>query len=222
MERVEFESDGYTLIGSLHLPKATPAPVVIGCHGLMADRNSPKQVALAQACTRQGIGYLRFDHRGCGDSKGIFNWATLLEGRQKDLLDAIRFLRSTGLCNGDMGLFGSSMGGAVCLSVHDTAEAAATVTFAAPLHSRFPHAVDHPRKLSFDITDGIQGVSNIHIFHGEKDEIVPLSHARMLHAQASAPKKLTIQPGGDHRMSDPVHQEAFVRDSVDWFARSLC
>ena len=221
MKTVEFGSDGYTLVGSLHLPKAIPAPMVVGCHGLMADRNSPKQKALAQACSRQGIGYFRFDHRGCGDSQGIFNWAALLEGRQKDLLGAIRFLRSTDLCNGDIGLFGSSMGGAVCLSVYSAVEVSVIVTFAAPLHSRFPHTVDHPRKLSFDITNGIQGVGNILIFHGEKDEIVPLSHARMLHAQASAPKRLTIQPGGDHRMSDPVHQELFIRDSVAWFANSF-
>ena len=113
------------------------------------------------------------------------------------------------------------MGGAVCLSVHGIAGAAALVTFASPLHSRFPYAANHPQKLSFDITNTIKGVSNIHIFHGEKDEIVPLSHARVLHAQASEPKRLTVQLGGDHRMSDPGHQKAFIRDSVGWFTSSF-
>jgi alpha-beta hydrolase superfamily lysophospholipase len=221
METVIFKSDGYKLTGTLHLPETTPAPMVIGCHGLMADRNSPKQVGLAQACTRKGIGYFRFDHRGCGDSQGKFEKVTSLEGRQEDLLSAIRFLRSTNLCKGDIGLFGSSMGGAVCLSVHGATGVNALVTFAAPLHNRFPHAEHHPQKLSFDITHDIQGVGNIHIFHGENDEIVPLSHANMLHAQASNPKKLTIQKGGDHRMSNPEHQEMFIRETVDWFANSL-
>jgi fermentation-respiration switch protein FrsA (DUF1100 family) len=113
------------------------------------------------------------------------------------------------------------MGGAVCLSVSGMAEVNAMITFATPLHSRFAHVVDHPLELSFDITKTIQGVKNIHIIHGEKDEIVPLSHARMLHAQASNPKKLTVQPGGDHRMSDPVHQEAFIRESVDWYTTNF-
>jgi len=221
MQTVTFKSDEYTLIGTLHLPETTPAPMVIGCHGLLADRNSPKQVGLAKACSRRGIGYFRFDHRGCGDSQGEFDQVTSLQGRRKDLFDAIRFLHSTDLCNGDMGLFGSSMGGTVCLSVHNTATVTVMVTVAAPLHTRFRQIGDHPPKLSFDITNDIQGVKNLHIFHGEKDEIVPLSHARVLHSQASNPKKLTIQPGGDHRMSNPLHQETFIQESVDWFADSF-
>ena len=31
----------------------------------------------------------------------------------------------------------------------------------------------------------------------------------------------TIQPGGDHRMSDPAHQASFIRESVGWFAGSF-
>jgi hypothetical protein len=53
------------------------------------------------------------------------------------------------------------------------------------------------------------------------DLVVPLDHAKMLHERASNPKKLTIQPGGDHRMSDPVHQASFISESVDWFAGSF-
>jgi predicted acyl esterase len=135
METVTFKSNGYSLTGTLHLPQATPAPMVIGCHGLMADRNSPKQVGLAQACTRRGIGYFRFDHRGCGDSQGEFDQVTSLKGRREDLFDAIRFLHATDLCNGDIGLFGSSMGGTVCISVADVLNIDAWVTYASPIRS---------------------------------------------------------------------------------------
>jgi len=221
METVSFRSDGYMLAGSLHLPGTHAAPIVIGCHGLMADRNSPKQVGLAQACGRRGIGYFRFDHRGCGDSQGAFNQLTSLAGRQQDLLDALRYVRSLDTCNGKIGLFGSSMGGAVCLSVHDTADVAVMVTFAAPLHNRFSHADNHPPNLSFDITDESRQVKNILILHGEHDEVVPLSHARSLYGHASHPKKLIIQPGGDHRMSNPDHQNTFIRESVKWYAKSF-
>jgi len=221
METVTFTSDGYRLTGTLHLPESTPSPMVIGCHGLMADRNSPKQVGLAQACTRRGIGYFRFDHRGCGDSQGEFDQVTSLKGRREDLFDAIRFLHSTNLCNGDIGLFGSSMGGAVCLSIHNAVKMTAMVTFAAPLHSRLPHAGDHPQNMSFDITKEIQDVRNILIFHGEQDEVVLLSHAMTLYAHASDPKELIIQSNGDHRMSNPKHQEVFIRESVEWFTRYL-
>jgi len=221
METLEFTSGGYTLIGTLHLPEPPRAPMVIGCHGLMADRSSPKQVELAYACCRQGIGYFRFDHRGCGESQGEFNRVTSLEGRQLDLMNAIRQVRSLDACNGVIGLFGSSMGGTVCLSVYHAENITAMVTVAAPLHSRFSHAEDHPFSLSFDITAEASRVKNILIFHGECDEVVPISHARSLYARASHPKKVTIQPCGDHRMSDPDHQNAFIRQSVKWFAKSL-
>ena len=221
METIIFKSDGFNLTGTLHLPEASPSPMVIGCHGLMADRNSPKQVGLAEACCRKGMGYFRFDHRGCGDSEGEFYRVTSLAGRQQDLLDAIRLVRSQSTCNGSIGLFGSSMGGPVCISVSSSEKINALVTVAAPLHSHFKQAENNPLNASFDITAEACRVGNILIFHGESDEVVPLSHARSLHERASRPKKLVIHPGGDHRMSDPRHQNAFIRQSVEWFARSL-
>lgn len=221
MKTIEFKSQGFALVGTLHLPEVTPAPMVIGCHGLMADRNSPKQIRLAQACCRDGIGYFRFDHRGCGESQGDFNQVTSLEGRRQDLLDAMRFVRSLDACNASLGLFGSSMGGAVCLSVWKTEEIDVMVTVAAPLHSRFPHAEEDHLKSSFDLREAIQGVKSILIFHGEQDEVVPLSHARELYAQASHPKKLIVQPTGDHRMSKPGHQETFIQESVAWYAKLI-
>ena len=221
METIEFKSDEYTLMGSLHLPGDKSAPFVIGCHGLMADRRSPKQVRLAHACCGQGIGYFRFDHRGCGDSQGEFNRVTSLEGRQLDLLNAIQLVRSLDACNGVIGLFGSSMGGTVCLSVCHAENITAMVIVASPLHSHFPQAAHHHLNVSFDITTEIKQVKNIHIFHGEHDEVVPLTHARTLYGLASQPKKLTIQLAGDHRMSNPEHQSTFIRESVDWFKKYL-
>jgi uncharacterized protein len=221
IKTMEFTSDGYRLIGTLHLPEALPAPMVIGCHGLIADRNSPKQTALAKACCRRGIGYFRFDHRGCGDSRREFDQVASLPERSRDLSDALRLVRSLDACSGDLGLFGSSMGGAVCLAVCDTEEVAAVVTFAAPLHSRFSPAGDHPLSSPFDITASMHKVKNILVIHGACDEVVPVSHARSLYEHASRPKKMIIQSGGDHRMSDPGHQSAFIRESVAWFANVL-
>ena len=63
-----------------------PAPLVVGCHGLLSDRRSPKQTALAGACQRQGMAYFRFDHRGCGESEGRLEEHTTLEARCSDLL----------------------------------------------------------------------------------------------------------------------------------------
>jgi len=38
------------------------------------------------------------------------------------------------------------------------------------------------------------------LLHGDADEVVPVAHARMLHAAAREPKQLTVLPGGAHRL----------------------
>lgn len=77
---IQFAADGFRLKGTLHLPAADNPPVVIGCHGLLSDRSSPKQIALAEACNALGLAFFRFDHRGCGESTGRLEAVTSLEG----------------------------------------------------------------------------------------------------------------------------------------------
>ena len=62
-QTVSFMVDGLVLSGVMHLPDRVPFAVIVGCHGLMADKNSPKQVELAKRCTAAGMAYFRFDHR---------------------------------------------------------------------------------------------------------------------------------------------------------------
>ncbi len=68
-------------MGTLHLPDRSRPPVVIGSHGLFGTAGSAKQVDLAVACVAAGIGFFRFDHRGCGHSTGDFARVTTLTGR---------------------------------------------------------------------------------------------------------------------------------------------
>ena len=92
---IHFTYDGHRLTGTLHLPpNAARPPVVIGCHGLLADRRSPKQIALANALGRLGVAYLRFDHRGCGDSQGHLSAEHLLDDRCRDLYHAMQTLQT--------------------------------------------------------------------------------------------------------------------------------
>ncbi|MEJ2475932.1 MAG: alpha/beta hydrolase [Desulfobacterales bacterium] len=83
---IDFLSEGYRLKGMLHLPTAERPPVVIGSHGLLSSSESAKQRELAARCTAAGMGYFRFDHRGCGRSQGYFPEVTTLEGRVQDLI----------------------------------------------------------------------------------------------------------------------------------------
>jgi alpha-beta hydrolase superfamily lysophospholipase len=230
MESISFEADGLKLKGVLHLPDDRRPPVVIGSHGLYSDSRSPKQVALAGECNRLGIAYFRFDHRGCGRSEGEFDRVTSLEARCRDLAAAVAIIHSIMDTNGRLGLFGSSMGGTVCLNMAGRLAADTVVTFAAPIRSDLAGSqpemlrseiVFDAAKRQFDITRGLSGISNILIFHGDADDVVPVSHASEIHSLVQPPKKMIIQKGGDHPMGNTEHQAEFVHQTALWFRRGL-
>lgn len=231
---ISFESDGFLLKGKLHLPAAHRPPVVIGSHGLYSSKDSPKQIALARSCNRLGMAYFRFDHRGCGSSQGEFAKVTSLASRCRDLINAVEVIRKHGETGRPIGLFGSSMGGTVSLTVADELGAAAIVTFAAPICSQLhmgqlAHSTGHntegiffdSRKLAFDISQKLSKIKNILIIHGDADKTVMLSHAREIYRLASEPKKLIVQQYGDHRMSNINHQNEFLREASNWFKSLL-
>jgi alpha-beta hydrolase superfamily lysophospholipase len=217
---VEVDAGGNRLRGTLHLPAGDCHALVIGCHGLLSDAESPKQVALADGCNAVGLAYLRFDHRGRGRSGGVFSLARVLEDRTQDLMCVIETVsRRTDVGSG-LGLFGSSMGGTVCLAVAARCKPAAVVTCAAPVRSRsLPGGADSG--LNFDISEHLPNVRGVLVFHGDADEVVPFDDAREILRRAGIPKRLVRQPDGDHRMSRPGDQKEFQRESVAWFGAAL-
>ena len=227
---IEFESDDFKLVGSLHLPEIENAPVIIGSHGLLANRKSPKQIDLALTSIANGMAYFRFDHRGCGDSQGQFNDVTTLAARIHDLMHAVNTIDSHPAVGPCCGLFGSSFGGAVVLAYAAAHPTPKLLTYAAPLDSqsirhsniRDANGQRHPasklsRKLAFDLAPQLESVRNILIVHSQSDETVPVAHAHQIHDSAKEPKALHIFEGGDHRMSNANHQQLFNRMFIQWF-----
>jgi alpha-beta hydrolase superfamily lysophospholipase len=228
-KKISFLSDNFLLKGTLHIPAAERGSVVIGSHGLLSSGNSPKQIELAQRCNDFGIAFFRFDHRGCGKSEGVFKEVTSLDARRNDILNAIETIRSQGYIGSKIGLFGSSMGGAACISAAGTTQIDSMVVSAAPLRSRMikrpaekeDKVVYDEIKLSFDISGKLSGINNILIFHGDADQVVPFSNALELYEKAGDTKKLVIQENGDHLMSNKAHQEEFIREAGLWFKNGL-
>jgi alpha-beta hydrolase superfamily lysophospholipase len=231
---IYFNANGYKLVGTLHLPEIPSPPVVIGCHGLFANRNSPKQISLARACNAQGIAYLRFDHRGCGESQGLFNQVTSLPARSEDLHHAVAAMQRHPLVGELAALFGSSFGGTVVLAYAAHHQVPAVITYAAPSNSvairhanirddqgQRPHSALLSEALAFDILPGLKTVSNVLIAHCQNDETVPVDHALQIHAHVGPPKELEIFRGGDHRMSDPQHQQQFETLFIHWLKNQL-
>jgi alpha-beta hydrolase superfamily lysophospholipase len=224
---VSFVSEGLVLAGALHLPAHQPKGSIVGCHGLLADKNSPKQIELARRCTAEGMAYFRFDHRGCGQSQGVFKTDTTLENRNSDLIAAVRAVHEALGEYLPIGLFGSSFGGTVCLTAAPKVRPFAIVTLAAPVQSqsiRIPE--DSPQslnteiaecRLTFDIMTKVASLHHILVIHGEDDEIVAVENAHRIYNLASYPKKQLILTGGDHRISMKCHQEHVMRQTVQWF-----
>jgi alpha-beta hydrolase superfamily lysophospholipase len=229
--RLTFYSDVFRIAGVLHLPDIPCPPVVIGVHGLLSDKSSPKQIALARACNRIGLGYFRFDHRGCGESQGVFKEVTTFEGRCRDLAAAIETLFSLPDTDNRIALFGSSLGGAVSIHAASAYPVSAVVTWATPISghdlavvlknpmSGVPDAI--ASQLDFDLRDTLPGISNILAMHGGSDDLIPPDHGREICRLAADPKRFVLLAGGDHRMSDTRHQEMFLREASRWFQNAF-
>lgn len=211
------------------MPETSNPRVVIGCHGLLADRNSLKQIALASACNRIGVAYFRFDHRGCGDSQGDFARVTTLTARCRDLYHAVNAMKQRPDVGPLAGLFGSSFGGTVVLAYAAENESPAVVTYAAPINSteithsnirdnngESPASEMLTDALGFDIASSLNVVNKLLVAHSQGDETVPVEHARRIHASAGDPKQLLIFKGGDHRMSKTGHQKRFETAFISW------
>ena len=231
---IAFSSDGFKLKGMLHLPDNNLPPVVIGSHGLFSNSYSPKQIALARECNVQGIAYFRFDHRGCGQSDGVFNETTSLNGRSNDLISAVNTIQMRKDIGKKIGLFGSSMGGTVCISVADVLDIDVWVTYASPVrsspvttaleksdNSEKIKALLDQKYLTWDISDQLKHLHHIFILHGDSDIIVPPTNAHEIYTKSNSPKKLIIQKGGNHLMSNKKHQKDFLREAIHWFKKWL-
>jgi len=231
---ITFTSDGFHLRGMLHFPETDLPPVVIGSHGLLSNSYSPKQIALARECNAHGIAYFRFDHRGCGQSDGVFNEVTSLNARRNDLISAVNTIQMRKDIGKRVGLFGSSMGGTACISVANVLDIDAWVTYASPVRSDFvatalKNTADadkikpllDQKYLTWDISDRLKHLHHIFILHGDSDTTVPPSNAHEIYTKSSNPKKLIIQKGGNHRMSNKKHQKNFLREAVNWFKEWL-
>jgi alpha-beta hydrolase superfamily lysophospholipase len=231
---ITFASDGFLLKGTIHLPETNQPPVVIGSHGLLSNSFSPKQIALARECNTQGIAYFRFDHRGCGQSEGVFSEVTSLNGRRNDLISAVNFIQKRKDIGKKIGLFGSSMGGTVCISVADTLHINVWVTYASPVRSSsVTRALKNTsdaekitplqgeKYLNWDISNQIDHLHHILILHGDSDVVVPPANAHEIYTKSGNPKKLIIQKGGNHPMSNKKHQKDFLKEAVIWFKKWL-
>lgn len=133
------EKDSINLAGTLTLPKKQGQfPVVVLLSGSgPQDRNSfilghKPFLLLADELTKSGVGVLRFDERGVGESEGRFQDAEL-SNFIGDVTSALDFLKTrTEVDKEKIGLLGHSIGGIIAPLVAVQEDIAFMVLLAAP------------------------------------------------------------------------------------------
>ena len=235
---IEFISHGFLLKGILHLPKVKNPPLIIGSHGLEGSKESAKQQVLANLLVQNNMAFFRFDHRGCGESQGDFIKDTSLEKRTIDFITATQHVLDLGKTSRNLAVFGSSIGGATCINAWETLSQmdinlCGAVLCSAPVKSltikNIPMDANENRpalplsffkqNLLFDIRNKAHNLSNVLIFHGDADEIVPVSNAYDIYNQAKELKRLIIHKNGNHQMTSKKDQAEFEAEAVAWFSR---
>ena len=187
---------------------------IICCHGLYSNKDSKKYIELAEKSCKHGISCVRFDFRGCGESKGRFE-DSILSNRLKDLDKVINFIKKE--YNAKISLFGSSFGGMVSIiyaSLHKIKPIALIST---------PYKIDGIDKKfvedasKYDILKMMKRISHVLIIHGKKDELVPYMHAEKLFSNARHPKKLVFL-NADHSFSSDEERNKALNEVINWIA----
>jgi len=232
---------GERLAAVLHGVPGRSAVVI--CHGMLSTKESPKHRALAEALAHRGLACLRFDFAGRGSSEGrLFDLC--YSHQLDDLSAAVAALVARGVER--IGLFGSSMGGAVALLAAATeSRVVAVATMAAvgrldAIAARRPEAVrawerdgqveseegpigrgyldDLPRHDVLAATATLR--APLLVIHGDADEVVPWSDAEAI-VGVAAEAQLDIVPGADHSFSDPTQRAAALDMVADFLHAAL-
>src|SRR6187549_53973 len=117
-ERVSFPStSGPALAGIVDLPSGDVRGWGVFSHGFTLGKESPAASRICKQLAREGIGMLRFDNLGLGDSEGDWGDGSF-SNKIADTTQAARFMNGTG--REVRLLVGHSFGGAAVISAaHD-------------------------------------------------------------------------------------------------------
>ena len=242
-ENVSFKNRrGDLLSGVLHVPEKAPArAAAILCHGMDSSKNSGKLVFLGESLAARGLLVLRFDFAYVGESSGRFEELTC-SGEVDDLRAAYEFVQTR--CTDRIAIFGSSLGGTVALLfAAGESDVAALVSLAAPVHpENFPRRIfnaaqleewrqrgfiiHNGQRMNVSLLDDLEKIDvpaaarevscPVLILHGDFDLVVPPADALELYECLPGTKRLSILPGGDHRLSDPALMRRALSETQEW------
>ena len=247
-KRVRFSNGrGQMLAGIGEIPAGKIWTWAVFTHCFTCTKNLKAIVRISRRLAEHGIGVLRFDCTGLGDSEGDFG-TTNFSTTCLDLQAAAQFAA------GEFGppslLIGHSFGGAASLACANKIESVrAVVTIAAPSdtqHLAVRIERQNPRieldgegdfsvggqtyrlrrqlledLRAFDLASELRGMDKPHlIFHSPVDETLGLEHGIGLFQSGDGPKTLVTLDGADHLLVNQPDDVGFVGDMIAiWLKR---
>jgi uncharacterized protein len=210
--------DGERLHGWWIGTRTDPLGHLLVCHGNAG--NVGDRVPHAALLTAAGFDVLLFDYRGYGRSSG----SPSEEGTYRDARAAlVCLLDQRAIDPARIFYLGESLGGAVALNLALERPPAGVVLLSAFTGIRDLGRLHYPfvpPALVPDAYPTLRRIRELHapllVLHGERDEIVPLSHGRALFEAAPEPKRLHVFPGVGHNDLVSLAGAELVRVITSW------
>ncbi|MFB9376215.1 alpha/beta hydrolase family protein [Kineococcus gynurae] len=225
-ERVFFSSTtGQKLAGILDRPEGEVRGWGVFAHGFTLGKDSPAAARICKGLAAEGIGMLRFDNLGLGDSEGDWGDGSFTH-KVSDTVKATEFMAELGLAP-DL-LVGHSFGGAAVLAAANQVQGLkAVATVAAPSEpSHVEHNYDalvdrvlaegraewlvggRSLTLKRDFVEDVRRADikgQIHrlqvpllVMHSPTDDTVSIDNASAIFKAANHPRNFVSLEGSDH------------------------
>jgi alpha-beta hydrolase superfamily lysophospholipase len=243
-ERVRFPStSGPDLAGLIDLPEGHTRGWGVFSHGFTLGKDSPAASRICKQLASEGIGMLRFDNLGLGDSDGDWGDGSFSH-KIADTAQAARFMNESGR---DVRLLvGHSFGGAaVIAAAHEVASVRAVASIGAPYD---PSHVEHNYDALVDriIADGeapfliggkaltlrrhfVEDVraADLHerirtlrrallVMHAPTDNTVGIANASEIFRAARHPRSFVSLEGADHLLTGRNQAKRAARIISAW------
>lgn len=247
--KFEFKNkDGHTLSGKLELPSETPKGMALFAHCFTCSKDFVASRTIAKALAELGVGVLRFDFTGLGNSEGDFA-NTNFSSNVQDLIRAEEALRAE--YGSVQILIGHSLGGAAVLKAAlQLPDVKSVVTIGAPSSvAHITHlfkdqvAEIHEKGASIVQLDGRefeiqkQFLDDIKetkilddlpqlkkallVMHSPVDDTVSIDHAAEIFSHAKHPKSFISLDKADHLLTEKVEAQYVARAIAAWVSKYL-
>ncbi|MCI4646435.1 MAG: bifunctional alpha/beta hydrolase/OsmC family protein [Hyphomonadaceae bacterium] len=247
--RIEFPgADGQVLAARIDLPPGPVRAWALFAHCFSCSKDVHAAHRIARRLAAHGLGVMRFDFTGLGQSEGDFantNFSTNVQ----DLLAAANWLQAE--TGGPHLLIGHSLGGAAAIVAGGQIESVkAVATLGAPADADHVlaafddqvadietdgeaevHLAGRPFTIKRQFLDDVRGASvrdaasalrkPLLILHAPLDDIVGIENATGLFTAARHPKSFISLDMADHLLSEPGEADHAAEAIAGWVGRYL-